>query len=101
MNRLRKILTTGAIASMISVGALAATTTEAGAYTACNRYGECGTPDSATGIRAQSGFASMAMTGVGAITVIAGAATTGAVIAIGTTADADTGETVSGSASRK
>jgi hypothetical protein len=41
MNRLRKILTTGAIASMIGVGALAATTTEAGAYTACNRYGEC------------------------------------------------------------
>ena len=41
MTSLRKLLTTGAVAAVVGIGALAAASTAAGAYTVCNRYGDC------------------------------------------------------------
>ena len=38
---IRKIMTTGAVAALLGIGALAATSTAASAYTVCNRYGDC------------------------------------------------------------
>jgi hypothetical protein len=38
---IRKLMTTGAVAALIGIGALAATSTAASAYTVCNRYGDC------------------------------------------------------------
>jgi hypothetical protein len=40
MTRIRKLMTTGAVAAFVSIGALAATTA-ADARTVCNRYGDC------------------------------------------------------------
>jgi hypothetical protein len=41
MTKIRKLLTTGAVAAMLGVGALATTSTGAEARTVCNRYGDC------------------------------------------------------------
>jgi len=41
MTILRKVLTTGAIAALVGVGALAATSTAASARTVCNSDGDC------------------------------------------------------------
>ena len=41
MTNLRKLMTTGAVAAMLGIGALAATTTAAEARTVCNRFGDC------------------------------------------------------------
>ncbi len=41
MTKIRKLMTTGAVAAMLGIGALAATTTAAEARTVCNRYGDC------------------------------------------------------------
>jgi len=41
MNRLKSALVTGALASVMAVGALAVTTTSASADVACNHWGEC------------------------------------------------------------
>jgi hypothetical protein len=39
--KLREILTAGAIATFVSVGAIATTTLPASAYEVCNQFGEC------------------------------------------------------------
>ncbi|HEY4943905.1 MAG TPA: hypothetical protein VII56_20925 [Rhizomicrobium sp.] len=41
MTMIRKLLTTGAIAGLVGIGALAATSTAASARTVCNRDGDC------------------------------------------------------------
>ncbi|MEI9884995.1 MAG: hypothetical protein WDN08_00610 [Rhizomicrobium sp.] len=41
MTTFRKLLTTGAIAAMVGMSALAVTATDASARTVCNRYGDC------------------------------------------------------------
>lgn len=41
MTNFRKLMTTGAVAAMLGIGALAATTTAAEARTVCNREGDC------------------------------------------------------------
>jgi hypothetical protein len=41
MTRIRKLMTSGAVAALVGVGALAATSTGASAYTVCNRFGDC------------------------------------------------------------
>ncbi|MEI9992186.1 MAG: hypothetical protein WDM86_19375 [Rhizomicrobium sp.] len=38
---IRKLMTTGAVAAVLGIGALAATTTTADARTASNRFGDC------------------------------------------------------------
>ena len=38
---IRKLMTTGAVATMIGLGTLAATSTGAEARTVCNRFGDC------------------------------------------------------------
>ena len=38
---IRKLMTTGAVAAVLGIGALAATTTAAEARIACNRFGDC------------------------------------------------------------
>jgi len=38
---IRKLMTTGAVAVVLGIGALAATTTAAEARIACNRFGDC------------------------------------------------------------
>jgi len=38
---IRKLMTTGAVAAVLGIGALAATTTVAQARIACNRFGDC------------------------------------------------------------
>jgi hypothetical protein len=41
MTNIRKFMTTGAVAALVGVGALAATSTAVEARTVCNRYGDC------------------------------------------------------------
>jgi hypothetical protein len=41
MTSFSKLLANGAIATLIGVSSIAATTTTASAYVACNRYGDC------------------------------------------------------------
>ena len=41
MNTIRKLLTTGAIAALVGVGGLAATSSAASARTVCNSDGDC------------------------------------------------------------
>ena len=41
MTKLRKLITSGAVASLVAIGALAATSTAAEARTVCNRFGDC------------------------------------------------------------
>ncbi len=41
MKSLKSILATGALTAAVTIGAIAATTTSASAYVACNRWGEC------------------------------------------------------------
>jgi hypothetical protein len=41
MTTIRKFMTTGAVAALLGIGALAATTTAADARTVCNRFGDC------------------------------------------------------------
>jgi hypothetical protein len=43
---IRKLMTSGAIAAFVGIGALAATSTAASAYTVCNRYNDCWHEDS-------------------------------------------------------
>lgn len=38
---IRNLLTTGAVAALLGIGALAATSTSADARTVCNRFGDC------------------------------------------------------------
>ncbi len=38
---IRKLMATGAVAAVLGIGALAATSTAADARTVCNRYGDC------------------------------------------------------------
>ena len=38
---IRKLMTTGAVAALLGIGAIAATSTAAEARTVCNRYGDC------------------------------------------------------------
>ncbi len=38
---IRKLMTTGAVAALLGIGAIAATTTAADARIACNRFGDC------------------------------------------------------------
>ena len=38
---IRKLMTTGAVAALLGIGAVAATSTAASAYTVCNRFGDC------------------------------------------------------------
>lgn len=38
---IRKLMTTGAVAALLGIGALAATSTAADARTVCNRFGDC------------------------------------------------------------
>ncbi len=38
---IRKLMTTGAVAALLGIGAIAATTTAAEARIACNRFGDC------------------------------------------------------------
>ena len=42
---IRKLMTTGAVAALLGIGALAATSTAADARTVCNRFGDCWTDD--------------------------------------------------------
>lgn len=41
MRGLKTVLTTGALGAAVTIGALAATTTSASAYIACNRWNDC------------------------------------------------------------
>jgi len=41
MTAIRKVLTTSAIAALVGVGALAATSSAASAWTVCNNDGDC------------------------------------------------------------
>jgi len=41
MTTIRKLMTTGAVAALLGLGGLAATTTAADARTVCNRFGDC------------------------------------------------------------
>jgi hypothetical protein len=38
---IRKLMTTGAVAALLGIGALAVSSTAADARTVCNRYGDC------------------------------------------------------------
>ncbi|HUO90234.1 MAG TPA: hypothetical protein VMU08_13750 [Rhizomicrobium sp.] len=41
MTNIRELMATAALAAFVGIGALAATSTAASAYTVCNRFGDC------------------------------------------------------------